>query len=86
MSGGVPVAYDATSFDSQDDRPVLSILLFLSEFGFLEADDVFDAMVWIGSGVHRGVQAPGWPGRRRRRPRRLRRVLRVIRNLRLAAG
>ena len=75
---GAIVTEDAGVVGFDPDEPVVSILTFLAQWGFVGPEEIADAMRWL----HGGEGLRGWPGRRRRRaPRRLRRVLMVIRNL-----
>jgi hypothetical protein len=73
--GGVVVVWDQNETGFDHDRPVISVLHFLANYGFLDGDDVFDAFELLSLAADC----------RCRRPRRgVRRALGVISNLKLA--
>ncbi len=76
--GFIVVRHDAAEHDFDRDRPVLSLLAVLCEYGFIGDDDVHEALARL-DGRH-------GPGRRRRLRRGMRTVLRIIERLRLASG
>jgi hypothetical protein len=74
--GVVVVVCDRFEIGFHGDRPVISVLMFLTDWGFVDWDDVLDAL-------HRLPLAPSC----QQRPRRgVRWVLRIIENLKVAAG
>jgi hypothetical protein len=57
---GVRVVFDATEIDFDFERPVLGVLRFLNEYGFVSAHDFDAAFERLTGREH------GWPSRRRR--------------------
>jgi hypothetical protein len=83
---GVVVVHDRFEIDFDGERPVRSVLRFLSEYGFLRGDEVDAALENCRDGNFQTCPH-GWPCGRRRAPgRRVRRVIAVISNLESATG
>jgi hypothetical protein len=83
---GVIVVHDGFEVGFDDERPVWSVLRFLSTFGFVDGADAEAALDWLEEEKsHREnfwAGPPPWPDRRHRPSRRgLRRLLKVIRDL-----
>jgi hypothetical protein len=73
---GMTVTWDQNDAGFDDHEPVLSVLYFIAHWGFVDGDDVNEAVDWLSL-------APSC----RVRPRRgVRRALRVISNLERAGG
>ncbi|HEY0868865.1 MAG TPA: hypothetical protein VGD55_00560 [Acidothermaceae bacterium] len=75
--GMIVARHDATEHGFDGDRPVLSILTVLCEYGFIADDDVREALARLDGRPDSG-RRPSGPG--------VRRVLRIIERLRLASG
>ena len=70
---GGSVARDDIEGEGYDvEQPIVGVLVYLSQFGFVGGTDIADALEWLSTS----------PGCRRRRPRRgVMRVLRIIERL-----